>query len=53
MQTLMQTVNSLVSGLAQVKSEVAHTKALRVAPEGDRFVYIMEEGAAMLNVVEK
>ncbi|GAA5889934.1 hypothetical protein JCM5296_003653 [Sporobolomyces johnsonii] len=40
--TVMQTVQSLVAGVAQAKEELALLKSLEVSPPGDQFLPVME-----------
>jgi hypothetical protein len=41
LQTVATSVNALVSGLTQVKGEIAKLKGIRLSPE-DQFVKVME-----------
>jgi hypothetical protein len=41
-QTLVASVNGLVGGLVQVKTEVQQLKASRALPQDDRFILVME-----------
>ncbi|GAA5859773.1 hypothetical protein JCM1840_006447 [Sporobolomyces johnsonii] len=41
--TVMQTVQSLVAGVAQAKEEVALLQSLQVSPPGDQFLPVMEQ----------
>jgi hypothetical protein len=44
----MASVNSLVSGVAQVKEEVRVLKRIRISPQGDRFILVMEVRSPLL-----
>ena len=41
-QTIMQSVNSLVGGLQQVNDEVKKLSLLRALPANDRFIVVMQ-----------
>lgn len=46
----MQSVNSLVSGLGQVKEEIDQIKKLKSIPAEDQFHRIMQVGVVFLQV---
>jgi len=42
MQIIMQSVNSLVAGLQQVKEELRQLRQLRTLPVDDQFIHVMQ-----------
>lgn len=49
MQTIMQSVNSLVAGLQQVNNEIRQLQQLRTLPKGDQFIDVMQSFTAQVS----
>src|SRR5687768_864057 len=41
--TLLASVNALVAGVNQIREEIRVLRRIRISPENDRFIVIMEE----------
>lgn len=41
-QTLMNSVNSLVAGMNQIREEIRVLRKMRISPPNDKFIEVME-----------
>jgi len=48
-QTLMNSVNSLVAGMNQIKEEIRVLRKMRISPTNDKFIEVMEVSEPFLS----